>query len=166
MNSGPPPREPSWGYLISHHFPGRYARTVSITIGRTRLRFCTRCSGQVLGALGFFVLVAAVGEVSAGLATVPAQLLVASLPVVAAVDWVTQALGRRESTGPIRGVSGALLGITLADALWLLVTRRWAFFGGAVAVFALYVVGVSVALYAGGGWRRVVEEHFPGVTTE
>lgn len=100
------------------------------------------------------------GELPAPLFVPTTQLLFALAPLPAAIDWLAQSAGWRESSNPIRLVTGAFLGLAFADALALLVTENWLLFAGAVLVFGVYVAALLATLKVTGAWRRVIEEHF------
>jgi predicted membrane protein DUF2085 len=93
------------------------------------------------------------------------MLIFAVFPMPAALDWLTQTLGRRESTNGLRLASGFLLGIAVTDLAVLLVFEKWLQFLVGAVVFVLYVGVVALVLKVTGGWRQVVAEHFPGVET-
>jgi uncharacterized membrane protein len=124
---------------------------------------CARCSGQVIGVLAFVAVYLLHAARGVPLFAPAFQIACALAPLPAAADWLTQSLGRRESTNGVRLISGALLGLAVADALALLLLGQWLYFGAAVLVFGFYVVGLLAVLRATGGWRRVLAEHFPGV---
>ena len=94
------------------------------------------------------------------------QWLFALFPLPAAVDWVTQASGLRESRNLLRLSSGALLGAAVTDLLASLVLAEWTILLAGLAVFVLYVAGLMVVLWLSGAWRRVIAEHFPGIALE
>jgi len=91
--------------------------------------------------------------------------LIALAPVPATVDWLTQSVGKRESTNLLRFVTGALLGFAFADVLALLWFRSWLFFLGAALVFLTYSGAIVLILLRAGALRRVVAEHFPEVAS-
>jgi len=157
---------PAWEYLLAHHFPSRYSRTIAIRFGRRSYHFCARCSGQVVGALAYLAVVLVSPSARSLLFDPRVEWVLAFFPLLAAWDWVGQAEGRRESTNPLRIVSGALLGFAALDVLALLLTGRWTSLAGAILVVAAYLGVVALALRASGAWRRVLEEHFPGIAIE
>lgn len=158
----PPPAPPRWEFLLSHHLPPRWNRTLAVGIGAHRVHLCTRCTGLALGALllvGLYVLSLRVPFPF----TAPGIQLPFSLaPLLAAWDWSTQSEGRRESTTPLRLVSGTLLGLAYADALGLLLLRQWLEVAIAALIFVMYALAVVAALQRSGSLQRVVAEHFPG----
>jgi uncharacterized membrane protein len=154
---------PGWEILLSHHFVGRYNRTFCVNIGTRRVHFCARCSGQVLGILGFVVLYWACLILNVRLDTLSAQSVFVFGPLPAALDWATQTTGTRESSNGLRLSSGILLGMSVADAVSLLILGEWFFLAGAALVLTAYVVSLALFLRVSGSWRRVIEEHFPGL---
>jgi uncharacterized membrane protein len=157
------PEPAEWEILISHHLPASYGRTFVLRTRRRTLHVCARCAGQVLGVIALVLVYLGRGALPVPFFALSTQFLVAFAPIPAAVDWLTQTLGRRESTNPLRTVSGALLGFASADALALLLTERWLLVLGAVFVLAIYLASILAILWATGGWRKVLESHFPGL---
>ncbi len=153
----------AWEFLLAHHFPDRYGRTLRIAFRGKVVHACARCSGQVLGVLAFLVLYGVMVNRTYPLFSTDAQLLMALAPLPAAWDWLTQSLGRRESVNRYRVVSGMFLGLAFADLVALVVTGRWTLVLGGLLVFVVYVLGILATLKVTGGWRKVLEEHFPGV---
>jgi len=76
---------------------------------------------------------------------------------------LTQSLRRRESTNGVRVLSVFLLGISFTNALILLLAEKWPLFLAAVVIVVLCVGVIALVLRITGGWRRVLEEHFPGL---
>ena len=162
--AAPSSEEPrAWEYLLAHHLPDRYERTLRIRLGARQVRVCTRCSAQVLGVVAF--VVGALLAIPAGVAwfAPSAQLVVVLAPLPAAVDWTTQAIGRRESTSPLRLLTGALLGFAFADLLSLLVLRPWWWFAIGVGFAVAYLAAIAAVLAATGTWRSILAERFPGL---
>ena len=154
---------PRWEILLSHHVPTRYGRTLRLMVGQRTIRLCARCTGQAAGALTFLLLYLTSAPLRASLFLPTIQVLFAFAPLLAAIVWLTQSLGRRESTNGLRVLSGFLLGMSFAYALVLLIAGNWSLFLAAVFVVALYVGAIGLVLRVTGAWRRVLEEHFPGI---
>jgi uncharacterized membrane protein len=154
---------PPWEILISHHLPHRLGRTLALPLGQRTIHLCARCTGQVLGLLTILLIFLVGRPLIPSLLTPQVQLLFALAPLVAAVDWLTQSLGWRESNNTLRLLSGVLLGMALTDVLILLLSGNWLLFGTAMLVAALYIAVLAIVLKITGAWRRVLEEHFPGV---
>ncbi len=154
---GPSARE----FLLSHHIPARYDRTLSLCIGTRRVHLCARCSGQLLGGLAFVVLFFTIPEFRTQLFTPPYQLLIGIGPLGATVDWLTQSVGQRKSRNPVRVLTGALLGFTLVDALSLILTERWLDVIAAGIIFLAYAIVIVAVLVRSNAIEAVVAEHFP-----
>jgi uncharacterized membrane protein len=157
---------PAWEIMLSHHLPPRFGRTVALRLRTRTIHFCARCSGQVVGLLGFMTLFGVSLWQPLPLFTPSTQLLFALGPLAAAADWVTQTLGHRESTNSVRVLSGALLGFSVTDVTALILSERWELFAGAVLVFAVYLSAIFILLKVTGAWRKVLEEHFPGFDSD
>jgi len=162
----PPPDSPAWEYLLSHHLPARFNRTIAVR-GRTRtLHLCARCTGQLIGVFAWLVTFASLISIRLSIFDVRIQLLFVLLPAPAALDWVTQAAGLRESRNSLRLVSGALLGAAFTDLFASLVLGQWAFALGGVLVLLIYIVALMISLRLSGAWRKVIADHFPGTAFE
>ena len=158
----PDPLEPPpWEYLLAHHGPGRYDRTLRLPFGRRRVHLCARCTGQGLGVVAFLVGAAVLIAGGRPLFEPSFQLLIALAPLPAAIDWLSQSMGRRESTTSVRVVTGMLLGFAFADLVALPIVRPWWWFAIGIGIFALYAIALLSALLASGAWRAVLREHFP-----
>ncbi len=157
---------PEWEYLVAHHPADRYARTLGIRWRSRTLHLCARCSGQLLGLIVYLTAFVLLADRMPGWFATPAQYGVALLPLPAALDWLAQSIGRRESTNGLRLATGLLLGIAYADLVALFVTERWTLLLGGLALFAVYLGLIALVLRATGAWRRVIEEHVPAVAVE
>lgn len=153
--------EPRWAYVLAHHAPEGYRRTWTVRLRSREVHFCARCTGQFVGFLtvviAFFGLPAAARWMEA-----PAVLAVfALLPAPAAVDWLAQSTGRRESTNGVRMITGILLGAAFGALLALLVSAHWWYLLGGLVVLTGYFGALLGTLRYTGAWRRVLLEHFP-----
>lgn len=153
---------PGWEYLIAHHQPHRYNRTLSLTLGPRRYHICARCAGQIVGILAWMGLLWLSVETRSAFFDLRVQWAFPLLPIPAALDWVSQSTGGRESNNSLRVLSGALLGIAGVDLVAALLLGHWLVFGVGLLVTAGYIAVILWVLYATGALRRVVEEHFPG----
>lgn len=154
-------RPPDWHYLLAHHFPNRYSRTISLRIGGRTYHFCARCSGELLGFVALLTLFLVGPGFGAAVSTPWAAVLLGICPSVSMADWLTQTVRGRESNNPLRVVSGFLLGVAFGGLVAYGLSRQWLFFGGGLVVLGAYLVGAAAQLYRTGSWRRVIEEHFP-----
>ena len=151
------------GFLLSHHLPERYDRTLRIPTRRGEIRLCARCAGQLLGGVAYLaVLLSGVFAIGVWLAP-QVQLLFLFAPLPAAIDWGRQAVRGSESTNARRVISGALLGVAFLDVAFLAAERLWLGVLVAVIAFLAYTSSITASLWVSGAWRRVVEEHLPGI---
>ena len=154
---------PAWEYLLSHHLPARYSRTLVLPLGARRVRLCARCTGQAVGLLVGLCALLLSSVLLHAISGSVAYVGIGLLPAPAAVDWYLQSVGRRESTNGIRLLTGALLGGALGIELVLLASLRLIpSLLGALLLFA-YLLGILALLIVRGGWRRVIREHFPDI---
>jgi len=158
-----PTDEPHWEYLVSHHGPNRYDRTLTLRIRARRVHLCARCSGQLLGFVAVLAAWATLRPVALGLTDPGVLVALALAPAPAAFDWYLQSSGVRDSSNALRLVSGALLGGAFAGLIALLVSGALLDFVGGLVIFAAYVGLLFTGLWVNGAWRKVIEEHFPGV---
>ena len=86
--------------LLEHHPPWLRSRCISIGIQGRRVHLCARCTGTVFGVVSNTLLRSGMGD----------PILITALVMPAALDWATQKLGYRESSNPIRLLTGYLLG--------------------------------------------------------
>jgi uncharacterized membrane protein len=152
---------PEWEYLVAHHFPDRYGRTLEVRLGERAVHFCARCSGELVGFVTFLVLFIGSARFAGDVSTPLGGVLLGLCPTPAAVDWLTQTVRRRESGNRLRLVSGTLLGVALGGLVAFGWTHRWPEFVGGVLVFVAYIATAMVVLDRTGAWRRVLAEHFP-----
>jgi uncharacterized membrane protein len=162
------PTEPSnalrpadWEYLIAHHFPDRYGRTLALRIGERTFHFCARCTGELFGFLAILTVFVTVPWFGAGVSTPLGGVILGSCPSVAMIDWLTQTVRSRESSNALRVVSGFLLGVAFGGLIAFGISRDWLFFALGLAVLGGYLTGAALVLYRTGTWRRVVADHFP-----
>jgi uncharacterized membrane protein len=154
---------PRWEYLLSHHSPERWHRTLAVRRAGRVLHLCARCLGQAVGSLAWVSCAIAALFEHFPMFSLRVQAVVALLPMAAALDWATQSMTLRESTNQLRVASGAMLGFALTDLVGALIARQWFVVAGGIGVLAIYAIGLTVVLWVSGAWRRVLEQHFPGV---
>ena len=106
-------------------------------------RFCTRCGGQWVATAAFASLML-VFQPEISLAVWIAVLAI--LPMPALLDWITQTWGIRESTTPLRLVTGSILGIGVGFQVVAGVRLDWAAFAGGMGVAAGYVLAIYLLL--------------------
>lgn len=166
LTASAPPRTDvrDWEYLLSHHLPARFNRTITIR-GRIRTyHVCARCTGQLFGLFAWVATFAAFAALRLSIFDHRVQLLFALLPLPAALDWFTQATGGRESRNSLRVISGALLGAAFTDLVASVLLARWTIVVAGVFVLLLYIIALMVSLRLSGAWRKVIADHFPGIS--
>jgi uncharacterized membrane protein len=163
MTSEPPKvsAPPEWEYLIAHHFPDRYGRTLEVRLGDRAVHFCARCSGELIGFVVFLACFIASHRFAVDLSTPIGGVVLGLCPTPAALDWLTQTVRSRESGNRLRLASGTLLGAALGGLVAFGWTHRWPEFAGGILVFVAYIATAMLVLYRTGAWRRVLAEHFP-----
>lgn len=164
--SSSPDLVPEWEYLLSHHGPARYRRTLRVRLGRSQVHVCSRCTGQLLGGLTAAAVLLLVSGAPALVFSPGVLIVVALLPAPATYDWLSQTIRGRESTNARRVASGSALGFSWVVLLALLLSRHWTLFLGGIGIAAGYALVVGLALRISGAWIRVIHDHFPGITVE
>ena len=103
-----------YNLFLTHHPINASDHTFYLEFGRTRIYFCTRCSGVIIGILlsTFFFHVV---ELIYNMIITPelALLLCCILPIIGIVDWGTQKLQYRKSTTFSRLLTGFLIGLAM-----------------------------------------------------
>ncbi len=99
---------------LTHHPVAASDHTFFLKFGRTKIYFCTRCSGVIIGGLialfSTYLTQKILGiEFDAGIAL----LLCIILPIPGIVDWGTQRLLLRKSTTGSRLFTGFIIGMAL-----------------------------------------------------
>ncbi|MFC0332307.1 DUF2085 domain-containing protein [Paenibacillus sepulcri] len=103
-----PNKKPSFWYIFfSHHPYCQLNRTLRISFFGRTISLCTRCTGQY--SMMFLYL-----AWSMKIKITEPAIVIYLLPLPATIDWLTQTLKWRESTTPIRLLTGGLFGIWLA----------------------------------------------------
>jgi uncharacterized membrane protein len=95
-----------WKLLAHNHY-------FTLNIFGHKLRLCARCSGYLLGILTsiFYFNYLSNPLVFLDLGFQQQTCVILALPY--ALDWITQSWGFRESSNPVRLVTGILLGVDL-----------------------------------------------------
>jgi uncharacterized membrane protein len=163
MSESPPvgPAAPDWEYLIAHHLPDRYCRTLGLRVRTRTYHVCARCTGELAGFTTLLVAFLLSPEFAHALSTPLGGVVLAFVPSVAWIDWLGQSVGPRESTNSVRLGSGALVGAALGGLVAFGLARQWLLFGSGLAVVGLYLAAAAVTLQRAGVLERVVAEHFP-----
>ncbi|MFX0140068.1 MAG: DUF2085 domain-containing protein, partial [Candidatus Hodarchaeota archaeon] len=100
--------------ILTHHPLSARDHTFYLKFGRTKIYFCSRCSGVILGglmALFSTYLIQKIYKVEFN--TEIALLLCIILPIPGIIDWGTQRLLLRKSTTESRLLTGFIIGLAL-----------------------------------------------------
>lgn len=142
-----------WNYLLSHrHY-------FDIPIFGSKVQLCARCSGA---ALGFLALLLALPLVSSAVAQISAGLLIVlsiSLAIPAILDWITQTWGLRESTNPLRLLTGMGEGLGIA----MIASGAIPKFVALSVISAIALTTVVIGLAKTGAHRRTIKSDTPRI---
>ena len=103
-----------YNLFLTHHPINASDHTFYLEFGRTRIYFCTRCSGVIIGIIiSTFVLHTV--ELIYNMIIPPelALFLCCILPIIGIIDWGTQKLQYRKSTTFSRLLTGFLIGLAM-----------------------------------------------------
>lgn len=141
----PPPRPGYVRFLLSHHLPEQYDRTLCLRLGTSQLRICTRCTGLIAGLLAGVALLPPVMHDQTIVQLPSVQLAIAILPSLAVFDWATQyAPVPRDSTTMRRLATGILPGLALWDLVSLVREGLWLEWEVGIVVMSAYLLFVSL----------------------
>ncbi|MFX1376088.1 MAG: DUF2085 domain-containing protein [Promethearchaeota archaeon] len=100
--------------ILTHHPVSASDHTFYLKFGRTKIYFCSRCSGVILGGLiAFFATYMLEKVYQAEFSGEIALILIIILPIPGIVDWGTQRLLLRTSTTGSRLFTGFIIGNAL-----------------------------------------------------
>ncbi len=143
-----------WRFLLAHHPPSQYDRCVRVG----RLHLCTRCLGMYPPLIaGLAVqLVLTVHHAAALVARPWERWVLVGLMAPAAWDWIQGRLEPHRGTNRWRYVTGVLLGLGLARAVYL--NARTPLHGPALDAVVFLVIVVLFGTLI----RPPVEDDGPG----
>jgi len=99
---------------LTHHPVSASDHTFYLKFGRTKIYFCSRCSGVIIGGiLSFFITEIVEMIFQAKLSGEFALILIIFLPIPNFIDWGTQRLLLRKSTTKTRLFTGFIVGAAL-----------------------------------------------------
>jgi uncharacterized membrane protein len=128
--------------ILTHHPASASDHTFYLQFGRTKIYFCSRCSGVILGGLismFFTYLLERILKVE--FSAEIALILIIILPIPAIIDWGTQRLLFRKSTTGSRLFTGFILGSALH---FMSFTYKYYFFTVLFLIIYFGVFGVLV----------------------
>ena len=128
---------------LAHHTGTRINRTIGVRVLSWEQRFCTRCSGQWMATVaGVALMLAFRWDIS----LLFWMIVLSLLPMSALLDWITQTWGIRESTTPLRMLTGSMLGIGVGFQVVAGVRFDWLAFVGGIGVAVGYVLVIYLLL--------------------
>lgn len=133
-----------YNMMLTHHPMNASDHTFYLKFGKTRIFFCSRCSGVILGGLmGIFAF--HIIELIFGYIMSPetAVLLCILLPIPGLTDWGTQRLLMRTSDTNLRLFTGFLIGLALHI---LNFTEDYYFLMIFIIIFYFSILGVLMYL--------------------
>jgi len=121
-------------YILSHHESNEFYKCYFLKIKNTKLYLCSRCFGIYLGivmglAAIWFMFLESVWF-----------LFIILAPIPALMDWTVTEFSNKKGYNVIRTITGFLLGIAYAIAVFLLITE--------FPSFKVLLVGLFYALTA------------------
>jgi len=100
--------------FLTHHPVSASDHTFYLKVGRTKIYFCSRCSGVILGGLiSLFATYLLERIFQVEFSSEVALILIIILPIPCFVDWGTQRLLLRKSTTGSRLFTGFIVGMAL-----------------------------------------------------
>jgi len=100
--------------FLTHHPISASDHTFYLKVGRTKIYFCSRCSGVIIGGLLSLFLLNLIEVIfKTEFSPEVALILISILPIPGLVDWGTQRLLLRKSTTESRLFTGFILGSAL-----------------------------------------------------
>jgi len=100
--------------ILTHHPPSAIDHTFYLKFGRTKIYFCTRCSGVILGGLSaMFTTYLTAKILQVEFSAEIALLMCILLPIPGLADWGTQRLLLRKSNTASRLLTGFIIGLAL-----------------------------------------------------
>ncbi|MFX1503987.1 MAG: DUF2085 domain-containing protein, partial [Promethearchaeota archaeon] len=130
--------------ILTHHPLSASDHTFYLKFGRTKIYFCTRCSGVIIGGLialfsTYLIQKILQVEFSAEIAL----LLCVILPIPGIIDWGSQRLLLRKSTTVSRLFTGFFIGLALH---FMSFTYKYFLFTLLILVFYFSIFGILVYL--------------------
>ncbi len=130
--------------LLTHHPLSASDHTFYLKFGRTKIYFCSRCSGVILGGLvALFATYLTFKIYNIEFSAEIALLLCIILPIPGIIDWGTQRLLLRKSTTESRLFTGFIIGLALH---FMSYTYRYYFYTMLILVVYFTIFGLLVFL--------------------
>lgn len=133
-----------YNLTLTHHPLSASDHTFYLKFGRTKIYFCSRCSGVILGGLCAFFVTHMVEKIfQAELSGEIALILIIILPIPVFIDWGTQQLLLRKSTTISRLLTGFIVGTALHIMSF---TTKYYFFTMLILVIYFSILGALMVI--------------------
>jgi len=145
--------------ILTHHLASASDHTFNLKFGRTRIFFCSRCSGVIIGGLiamfsTYLIERIYNTEISAEIAV----LMCILFPIPGLVDWGTQRLLLRKSTTESRLFTGFVIGVALHLMSF---TSKYALFMLFLLIIDFSILGVLMFLGSKKEKKRLIKQMDP-----
>ncbi len=128
--------------ILTHHPPSASDHTFYLKFGRTKVYFCTRCSGVILGGLSAMFATYLTSKIlQVEFSAEIALLMCIILPIPGLADWGTQRLLLRKSTTASRLFTGFIIGLALH---FMSFTYKYYFYTLLILIVYFSIFGVLV----------------------
>ncbi|MFW9771991.1 MAG: DUF2085 domain-containing protein [Candidatus Thorarchaeota archaeon] len=134
-----------YNLILTHHPISASDHTFYLKFGRTKIYFCSRCSGVIIGgiiAVFFFHLIDLIFNIS--ISPEIALILVICIPIPGLIDWGTQRLLLRKSTTSSRLLTGFIIGIGLN-----LINFTYKYYFITITIIAVYFSVLFLLMFFG-----------------
>ncbi|MHA1293603.1 MAG: DUF2085 domain-containing protein, partial [Promethearchaeota archaeon] len=128
--------------IFTHHMISESDHTIFLKFGRTKIYFCTRCSGVFIGLMVSYFLTYLYFKIyNAQISPEFAVLLCIILPIPGLIDWGSQRLLLRKSTTESRLFTGFIIGTAMH---FLTYTNKYYLFMLFIVVLYFSIFGLLV----------------------
>jgi len=150
--------------ILTHHPVSASDHTFYLKFGRTKIYFCSRCSGVILGGLCAFFLTFMLEKIfQAELSGKIALILIIILPMPGIIDWGTQRLLLRKSTTESRLFTGFIIGNALH---FMSFTYKYYFFTLLILITNFSIFGALIYFGHKKEMRLLRVKEYPYLTEE
>jgi uncharacterized membrane protein len=141
-----------YNILLTHHPLITKDHTFYLELGKTKIYFCSRCSGLVIGAI-FSLFLTHIFELMYFQPFSPEISLIICIifPLIALGDWGTQRLSLRKSNTRSRLITGILLGVA-----WRLLLYTEKYYILMLVIIAIYFGIMFFLIYLGN--RKMIKQ--------
>lgn len=146
--------------LLTHHEVSASDHTFYFQFGRTRIYFCSRCSGMVIGIITSIFFVHIVQRIfDTQFSQEVALFIIIIFPLPGLIDWGTQKLSLRKSTTGSRLFTGFIIGVA---AHFISFTGKYYFLTIIFVTFYFAILIILIFL----GQKRLIKEMKKKLTPE